>query len=70
MENIDIIEKILYTRNVIDSSLISWILKSKENLHTYITYKNFFALIQDGYEMNKSEINNDFELSKRIINRK
>ncbi|MEZ5199258.1 MAG: FecR family protein [Bacteroidales bacterium] len=61
MEEKEIIEKIVKNESLVHSKeLLTWIQRSTENRKEYIRYKNLWALLQQGHEMNEKMITEDF----------
>lgn len=70
MKKIDIISEITKSKPLFNSNeLFTWIQQSEEHRKEYIRYKNIWALMQRGKEMDKEYIDNDFKLVKHQINR-
>ena len=68
MEQKEIIEKIIENEPLYRSKeLLSWISESEENRNEYIRYKNTQALLQQGKEMSKKSVAEDFKRMKRRI---
>lgn len=68
MEKDKIIERIVKRESLCHSKeLLSWIQESSENLLEYIRYKNTWALLQHGKEMNNKFVTQDFNLVKRRL---
>lgn len=65
MEEKEIIEKIVKNESLVHSKeLLAWIQQSEENRKEYIRYKNLWALLQKGREMDEKKITEDFLLVK------
>jgi len=69
MERETLIEKIVKSESLSHSKeLLNWIEESDENRQEYIRYKNSWALLQRGKEMDKKQIEKDFFSIKARIN--
>ncbi len=65
MKEKGIIERIVKNESLVHSKeLLAWIQESAENRKEYIRYKNLWALLQQGREMNGKMITEDFLLVK------
>ena len=68
------------TKNIIDEitkrkrlqlsdELFDWIQQSDDNLHEYIRYKNLWAILQQGKEMDSKYIVQGYKIVKQKINK-
>ncbi len=70
MEKENLIGEIVRSESLIHSKeLITWIKESDENRKEYIRYKNSWALLQRGREMDEKQINKDFTTIKAHIHK-
>lgn len=68
MEKNKIIESIVKSESLYHSKeLLSWIQESSENLFEYVRYKNIWALLQHGKEMDDKNVAQDFDLVKKRL---
>ncbi len=71
MEKEKIIEKIVNSDPLhLSKALLSWILQSPENLKEYIRYKNSWAILQSGKDMDVKDTGKDFKLVQARIKKK
>ncbi|QGY46956.1 DUF4974 domain-containing protein [Maribellus comscasis] len=66
MKKEEIIKNIIKSKSSLHSSeFLSWVQKSEENRKEFIRYKNLWALLKSGNELDRKYINDDFILLKR-----
>lgn len=69
MKKKDLIDEITKRKVLLSEELFDWIQRSGDNLYEYIRYKNLWAIIQQGKEMDAKYIAKDYKIVKQKINR-
>ncbi len=70
MKRKNIIDEITKRKHLqFSDELFDWIQQSNDNLNEYIRYKNLWAILQHGKEMDSKYIAKDYKIVKKQINR-